>query len=601
MQGEPTGPSRIDRLMDAVTSRWLPPEWDPADVEFKHQARLIVGFTGFGLLVALMFASVFVFAFGSWLAAAGIMAGGVLVLGIPLLLRRTGNIRLCSYLLGGLLIGVVVLITWLRGGFPATALIYLVPMSLGAFLVGWRTSVIWVTLALGIIVAAFVLAMAGYTEPPPVPLSNQMNLWLDMLGVVGLLLMMTFMTATYEASRLNSERERRRIAARLEQSERLESVGQLAGAVAHDFNNLLTVIRGSAEMALDDAPAGTGLHQDLVEIRAAADRAADLTGRLLLFSRRELVRPEALNLSEVLPELRSLLRRSLREDVELVVFAPDDLEPILADRRQIEQLLVNLAVNARDAMPAGGTFRLEASQAEVLGEQGPGEPPPGRYVQLEVADTGNGMPEEVAARAFEPFFTTKEKGLGTGLGLSTVHGIVRRFDGHIRLLSSPGQGCRFTLLFPVLADPQAVTAESGEYGDPAYGRGEQILLAEDDAKVRKTLAQLLVRSGYRVIEAVDGQQARELLDCEQPEVDLLLTDVVMPGLSGAELARWVKERHPSIRILFVSGYTDGELSAHGLEPERILLLRKPFSTDQLRAVVRTALGDEPGLHPAPRP
>jgi PAS domain S-box-containing protein len=399
------------------------------------------------------------------------------------------------------------------------------------------------------------------------------------------------LSATRESERRRDEElARANREARIAQSSRLESLGQLAGGVAHDFNNLLGVILNYADFVADELKEGTTAHTDVVEIRRAAERATELTRQLLIFSRRETVKPAPVDLNEVVRDVERLLRRTLGEHIELVVNLRRDVPAVLADPGQVEQVLVNLAVNARDAMPDGGRLVIETSDVELDRDflrEHPGAAP-GRYVKLTVADNGRGMEPEVAARAFEPFFSTRRKGEGTGLGLATVYGIVTAAGGQISIYSEPGEGTVFSVHLP--AANSAVPASSGERAAAeAPGRGERILVVEDEDSVRALAKRILSEGGYQVSAASRGAEAVELLRDPSREFDLLISDVVMPEMRGVELVERAQELRPQLPVMMMSGYTtplaDEDRRAMADAP----LLEKPFSRRDLLGEVRRML------------
>ena len=368
--------------------------------------------------------------------------------------------------------------------------------------------------------------------------------------------------------------ERKRLEAQLRQSQRLESVGQLAGGIAHDFNNFLSVIRGYARFLVDGLPQDDPMRSDAKEIEKAAERASRLTGQLLVFSRREVVQHTVVDVGEVLRGITSLLDRTLGEDVALHTDVASQLSSVEADPTQIEQVLVNLAVNARDAMPSGGELHIGLKDVE----SGPGGV---RAVRLTVRDTGIGMTSAVVERAFEPFYSTKPKGEGSGLGLATVYGIVTQAGGSVQIDSTPGVGTTIEVLLPA-TDALPPRAAANRDGDGATANGETILVVEDEAAVRKLTCRILKREGYRVLDAPDGPRALVTWDEHPGEIDLLLTDVVMPGMSGKELAERL-----GIEPVFMSGYTDDVMLRHGVEGLR--LVQKPFDAQTLLGAVRSAL------------
>ncbi len=383
--------------------------------------------------------------------------------------------------------------------------------------------------------------------------------------------------------------ERKRLETQLRQAQKMESVGRLAGGVAHDFNNLLTVMLSNAALALDGLAEKDPVREDLVEIEGAAKRAAVLTRQLLAFARRQVAEPRALDLNAVTLAMHKMLRRLIGEDVELVTLLADGLWAVWADPGHTEQVLVNLAVNARDAMPSGGKLTIETSNVTLDAEQAGRHAGmrPGDYVLLEVGDDGQGMTPDVLEHVFEPFFTTKERGKGTGLGLSTCYGIVKQSGGWIWVASEPGRGTTFSIYLPRLG-VEAEAFAPAELG-PLHGGTETILLVEDDPKVREVAVRALRDRGYRVLEAATGTEALSAAESTGDPINLLLTDVVMPHMSGRELAERVRALRPRIRVLYTSGY--GEyVSVHHPEPGRsVALLPKPFDPASLARKVRDVL------------
>ena len=373
----------------------------------------------------------------------------------------------------------------------------------------------------------------------------------------------------------------------LRQSQKLEVVGKLASGVAHDFNNLLTVILGSAQFLMEARDEDDAVYCDAAAIAGAAERASALTAQLLAFSRRQVLQPKRLDLSAVVADTEKMLRRLLGEDLELSTRLAPGLGLVLADPGQLGQVLLNLSVNARDAMPAGGKLTLETSS--VPQAEGARDPlPAGSYVLLTVTDTGCGMQPEVLARIFEPFFTTKEAGKGTGLGLATVQGIVEQCGGQLRLSSQPGQGTQFRIYLPRVGE-SAATSEAAARPPVALGGSETILLVEDDSSLRKLTRRVLESKGYTLLEAASGEQALSLLRGHESPVHLLLTDVVMPGLSGRQVAEQVLQARPSVSILYMSGYTEDAVLRHGIASNEAPLLQKPFTPDALVRAVRERL------------
>lgn len=377
--------------------------------------------------------------------------------------------------------------------------------------------------------------------------------------------------------------------ARLFQSQKMEAIGQLAGGIAHDFNNLLSVIINYAILLLEDMDPNDRLREEVLEIQRAGESAATLTRQLLAFSRKEVVSMVALDLNEVVRNVQRLLHRTIGEDIRFVVELSADLSRAKLDAGQVEQVLLNLAVNARDAMPGGGTLSIrtfDASMDATFVAEHPGARL-GDYACIQVSDTGIGMPDEVKARVFEPFFTTKERGVGTGLGLATVYGVVKHSDGYVDVESALGEGSTFTLYFPVTAEALEDKLEqvSKRIGG---GEGERILVAEDSDGLRGVIERLLTRNGFEVLPAERGGRALELAGASNQRIDLLLTDVVMPGMSGKDLADAVGTLHPGLPIIYMSGYTDQVIGEAG-SMENGVLLRKPFTEPELIRAVHDAL------------
>jgi signal transduction histidine kinase len=381
----------------------------------------------------------------------------------------------------------------------------------------------------------------------------------------------------------------------LRQSQKMEAIGQLAGGVAHDFNNLLTVIQGYASMSLESVAPDDVLREPLEEIERAAVSAAGLTRQLLAFSRRQVVRPAALDLNAVITRTEKMLRRVIREDIELALQCDPNLGTIHADPGAIEQILMNLVVNARDAMPEGGNLIIETgnlfldeqyTQTHLAVKTGP-------YAMLAVSDTGTGMTAAVQARIFEPFFTTKEPGAGTGLGLATVYAIVQQMQGTIWVYSEPGRGSTFKILLPVAGGGEAVeVAPTG--GAVRAAGGETILLVEDEEGVRRFVRTMLERHGYRVLDAAGPQEALAIAADSGERIDLLLTDVVMPRMNGPELAARLGEIRPGLKVLFMSGYTDRAIRLHDQLAEGAPYLQKPFTPKMLASRLRQLIGNLKG-------
>jgi len=386
--------------------------------------------------------------------------------------------------------------------------------------------------------------------------------------------------------------EQRRLQTQLVQSQKMEAVGRLAGGIAHDFNNLLTVITTSCDLLLEDLTASDPKREDVQQVRQAADGAAALTRQLLAFSRQQVLAPQIVNLGDVVYGVEKMLRRVIGEDVDLVTVLGPDVGAVKADVGQIEQVLMNLAVNARDAMPTGGKLTIETANVEHDPDYAREQEAAAvsRFVMLAVSDTGTGMDEATKARIFEPFFTTKELGKGTGLGLATVYGIVRQSGGFIWVYSEPGLGTTFKIYLPQV-DEGAVAAAAGATAAPGTShRGtETVLLVEDAAAVRSVIHEALVRQGYAVMDAPNGAEALRIAANHPGPIHLLLTDVVMPGLSGRQLSDQLTRIRPETRVLYTSGYTDDAVVRHGVLESGIAYLQKPFTVDGLARKVREVL------------
>ena len=384
--------------------------------------------------------------------------------------------------------------------------------------------------------------------------------------------------------------ERRRLEEQLLQSQKMEAVGRLAGGIAHDFNNLLTAVSGYSELLLTQLPEGDPRRESAEEIRQAGSRAAALTRQLLAFSRRQVLEPRVLDLNAVISGMERMLRRVIGEDVELTTALEPELWRSKADPGQIEQAILNLVVNARDAMPRGGRLTVETANVE-LDEKFAGlyaTVHPGPHVMLAVSDTGVGMDAELQARLFEPFFTTKERGKGTGLGLSTTYGIVKQSGGSIWVYSEPGHGTTFKIYLPRCEEPLEDRVAPAPTKAPAAGT-ESVLLVEDEPEVRRLVEKLLALRGYKVLSAGSPSEAIALARRHEAPIELLLTDVIMPGMNGRELARVLAETRPRMKVLYMSGYTDAAISQQGILAPGTAFLSKPFTPDVLARKVREVI------------
>jgi PAS domain S-box-containing protein len=393
--------------------------------------------------------------------------------------------------------------------------------------------------------------------------------------------------------------EYKKLERQFQQAQKMEAVGRLAGGIAHDFNNLLTVITSYADLLLEDFSPEDARREDMKEIQKAAVSAAGLTRQLLAFSRQQVLEPRVLDVNDVVASADSLLKRLLGEDIDLVTMLAPEVGAVMADRGQLEQVIVNLAVNARDAMPDGGKLTIETTNAEMDEAYARTHPPaqPGRFVMLAVSDTGVGMDEQTLGRIFEPFFTTKEVGKGTGLGLATVYGVVKQSGGFIWVYSEPGQGTTFKIYLPRVEQPAEAVAPPAAPGKSLQGT-ETVLLVEDADPIRAVARKVLDRLGYTVLEAPNGEVALQVATRHQGPIHLLLTDVIMPELGGRRLADQLIALRPEVKVLYTSGYTDDAVVRHGVLNSGIAYLQKPFTPDALARKLRDVLDAPQGPDPS---
>jgi len=387
--------------------------------------------------------------------------------------------------------------------------------------------------------------------------------------------------------------QRKQLEDQLMHAQKMEAVGRLAGGVAHDFNNMLTVISGYNRMILDELSALDPLRGYAEEILKAADRAGALTNQLLAFSRRQIMKPRVMNVNATLAGTEKMLQRLIGEDIELKLVLSSDTGNIKADPNAVEQAIVNLAVNARDAMPLGGRLTVETGNVELDESYAKSHMgvTPGEFVMIAVSDTGVGMDAATKRRIFEPFFTTKEKGKGTGLGLATVYGIVKQTGGDIWVYSEPGQGTTFKLYFPRVHSTTGESPEDGASSEDESGPSATLLLVEDEQSVRDLTVKMLQRLGYRVLVAAGGAEAIEISRSYAGTIALLVTDVVMPGMSGRQVADALQAARPELKVLYLSGYTEDTVVHHGVLDAGVEFLPKPFSREALGKKIRSVLGE----------
>ncbi len=387
--------------------------------------------------------------------------------------------------------------------------------------------------------------------------------------------------------------EQRRLQEQIVQAQKMEAIGRLAGGAAHDFNNVITVISGYSQILLDAIADIPPLKEAAQEVLKAADRAAALASQLLVFSRRQVIEPKVVNVNEVVSSLQRMLTRVIGEDIELRTVLNPDLGWVRADPGQLEQVIVNLALNARDAMPEGGRLTVETCNVDLDETYARAHAvAPGSYVQIAVSDTGHGMTPEIKTHIFEPFFTTKERGKGTGLGLSTVYGIVKQHGGEIFVYSEPDKGATFKIYLPRVVEAVAAQAAAEEAPAPLPGGTETVLVVEDEDGVRKLVRSVLESRGYRVLEADSGETALELSSFHEGEIDLLVTDVIMPKMSGRDLAEALVLLRPDIKVLFLSGYADRAVIEHGILDTGAAFMQKPFTPEALTRKVRAVLDEK---------
>jgi nitrogen-specific signal transduction histidine kinase/CheY-like chemotaxis protein len=385
--------------------------------------------------------------------------------------------------------------------------------------------------------------------------------------------------------------ERRNLEEQFRQSQKMDAVGRLAGGIAHDFNNLLTVIRLNTEIILEGFDPTDPRSEDVRQIKSAAERASTLTRQLLAFSRKQILQPRVLDMNAVVGNVEPMLRRLIGDDVTIVSNC-GARGYVVADPGQLDQILMNLVVNARDAMPQGGRITIETRNIDLDENYSSEHAPvvPGRYIMLAVGDTGVGMTQDTREHAFDPFFTTKEAGKGTGLGLATVYGIVKQSGGYVWIYSEPGHGTTLKLYFPEVSSAAAFTTTDNRAASKEVKRGsETILLVEDEAAVRGLTSRILEKQGYRVIAAQHGREAMDIASREEGPIDLVLTDVVMPGMNGRGLVERLTGIRPGIKSLYMSGYTDDDIIRRGFIEASKSFLQKPFTSDGLLQTVRKVL------------
>ena len=526
-------------------------------------------------------------AYRSAAGAAILLAAGLSLGFIPALLRARG-IRMAANAFLGVLFAALVAVSWVRGGATEAVLEWLMVIPLLAILFGsMRQAVAWTCICAGAYVSLLWTDASGWA-PPDTPLTT----FDYAIGRLTLLLAVGVICALLDRLRRARAEEMVRLERQIVESRKLESLGRLAGGIAHDFNNLLSVIVTRTDLALDPAADADSAREDLEAIRDAARQGTGLARELVAFGRRDPASRDLLDPNHLLEELERVVNRTLRSDVQLELRREPDVGPISADRDQMLQVLLNLCINAQDAMLQGGTITMSV-HAQPFTEPRTlrtGTVPPGDYTTIAVSDTGIGMDERILSRMFEPFFTTKGRGRGSGLGLATVHAVVTQHDGYIDVESRLGHGTKISVHLPV-AEPSVREQAATREEDPPALQRQHVLLVEDDPNVRAALQLLLVRAGHRVSVAADGRNALELLEKDAREADVVVTDVLMPGMSGRELGLEIRRRRPRTPIIYMSGHVDDVMADVDLAAEGAYFLRKPASRHELlEALDRTSRG-----------
>ncbi|MBN1655471.1 MAG: response regulator [Deltaproteobacteria bacterium] len=519
----------------------------------------------------------------SFAAAVLLFAVAALCFALLLSVRKSGRYRLLFHLYSSILVALVSTLGYMEGGFQAGTYMWtLAIITMGPHLLGIKGTAFWAVIVALVYVFFYFFNASSFAPQPTLTLSPAVLQRFDFVVLSSLLFIMFLWSIGFEGLLARSMKEKRLAEEKLRQAQRLESVGLLAGGIAHDFNNLLSVILTYTNLLYDGLDATDPRREEALQIRFAGERAADIVRQLLQFSRKEMDQPEPLDLNDILFDIKGLLERSLGETVSLFLSLKEGLWKVLIDRRQIQQVLLNLTVNARDAMPEGGRLdiqtgnqEIERKEAKKLGIK------PGQYVQLLVRDGGIGMNDEIKSRIFEPFFTTKSLGKGTGLGLSTTYGIIKQAHGTVSVDSSPGRGTVFYVLLPVyegqIATIKQTEKETVEKRDKKY----KILLVEDDDGVREATRRILTRAGFQMLSVRDSDEALRICRSHVGQIDVLLTDVVMPGMPGSRLAELVPIYQPGIAVVLMSGYADDEIVRYGLAQGRFTFVQKPFNQNEL--------------------
>jgi signal transduction histidine kinase/ActR/RegA family two-component response regulator len=569
------------------------------DTDATRRARLIVICCAFGTVGCISYGLIHLLLFKFTLSSSVLFASAFFMSAAPVVLRLSGSYRLVAHILGSILLFDVLFTAWLEGGFPVGSLIWTLPLAiLGPHLVGSTASLIWTVLCCGGYVLIYIADEKGWTAGSALLVHPDAARRLDLMIMIGVITVTLGLVTALESLLKQSVKEKSNVEDELRQAQKLESIGLLAGGVAHDFNNLLSVVLTYAHLLQDDIPKDDPRRVNVERIATAARRAAELTRQLLQFSRKDIEQLETFDLNQVGREVTDLLQRSLGERIELRFQPAADLWYINADPRHIQQVLLNLAINARDAMENGGVLTIETSNVDrahppkIRGI----ELPQGRYICLVVRDNGRGMSEEVKLRAFEPFYTTKPTGKGSGLGLSTVYGIIARLHGLIFLESKQGEGTTVTILLPATESslsPTKIVADLAMLASKQPFVSFTLLLVEDDDAVRGAMRRLLTKLGFEVLTARGGEDALRICQNYAGDINVLLTDVVMPGISGSQLVEEAMRYRPRITVVYMSGYPDNETVRYGVSQGRFGFLQKPFSEETLLNTLATTLSEPP--------
>jgi signal transduction histidine kinase/CheY-like chemotaxis protein len=579
---------QLDRIIDRFVSLPLKTSDDVA----IRRARMVV-FTSFLFVGITTFFSILHFVAGdSNIAGVLFVACALLCVSLTLYVRKSGQYRLLSHLHAFILLSLVSTLSYFEGGFEIGTFMWTtVVVIMGPHLVGIKGAIFWATTSALLLIFFYFFNGSSLAPTPTLTIGPEVVKRFDVIILLSLTVFMFLWSVNFERLVERSIREKKLAEDELRQAQRLESVGLLAGGIAHDFNNLLSVILTYTNLLYEGLDETDPRREEAFQIRTAGERATDIVKQLLQFSRKEMDQPEPLDLNQVLSDMKGLLERSLGEAISLNLALEEGLRNVFIDRRQIQQVLLNLTINARDAMPDGGRFDIRTANTELtdgISEQL--DMKKGRFVQLLVVDTGLGMNEQTKSRIFEPFFTTKPTGKGTGLGLSTTYGIIKQARGSVTVDSTLGKGTQFSILLPVYDGEVAVASlakkDAVEKSDKKY----KILLVEDDDGVREATRRVLSKAGFQMLSVRDSDEALRICRSHTGEIDVLLTDVVMPGMSGSKLAELAPKFQPQIAVVLMSGYADDDVLRYGLAQGRFTFVQKPFKQEELiKAIHKSVL------------